>query len=141
MDDGRALTDADRETAVAALRRHAGDGVIDLDQFGDRTAAVLAAATVGELDPVFADLPGGLPALPVPARAPAPAVRPRRRPAFPLVTRLAPVAPLALLFVAIWAVSGFGYFWPIWPIMGISIGALKHGRAWGCAGRRRTYWA
>jgi hypothetical protein len=134
------LTDADRQAAVAALRSHAGAGHIDLDAFGDRTAAVLAAATIADLDSLFADLPGGVPPLPsaLPVVPLAPAVRPRSRPGLPRVARLAPIAPLAILFVAIWALTGFGYFWPVWPIMGISIGALKGGRAWGCG--RRTSW-
>jgi len=127
MDLERPVTDADREVAVAALRRHAGAGAIDLDEFGDRTAAVLAASTVSELETVFAGLPGDPPALVAPTPS---AVRPRRRPTYPLVARLAPVAPWAVLFVAIWAVTGFGYFWPVWPIMGISIGVLKRGRCW-----------
>ena len=126
MDLERPVTDADREAAVAALRRHAGAGAIDLDDFGDRTAAVLAAATVGELETVFAGLPGRPPAL---VAADPVARRPRRRTS-PLVARLAPVAPWAVLFVAIWAVTGFGYFWPVWPIMGISIGVPKRGRCW-----------
>lgn len=138
MDAGRAPTDADRQAGVAALRSHAGTGVIDLDAFGDRTAAVLAAGSVGDLEAVFADLPGGVPPLPsaLPVVRPATAGRPRSRPTLPWVARLAPVAPLALLFVAIWALTGFGYFWPVWPIMGISIGALKGGRCW-----RSPHWA
>lgn len=159
MDPQRPLTDADRQAAVAALRSHAGAGTIDLDAFGDRTAAVLAAATVADLDPVFADLPGGVP--PLPSATPSAvaahprSVRPshRRPPAWPalrpgapwpvarLVGRLAPVAPLAVLFVVIWAATGFGSFWPVWPILGISIGAFTRGACWGRPGhRRRPIW-
>ncbi|MGV1007675.1 MAG: 2TM domain-containing protein [Dermatophilaceae bacterium] len=29
--------------------------------------------------------------------------------------------------VALWAVTGRGYFWPIWPILGWGIGLLFHG--------------
>jgi hypothetical protein len=176
MDLQRPLTDADRQAAVAALRSHAGAGTIDLDVFGDRTAAVLAAATVADLDPVFADLPGRVPPLPSatppavaahprPVRsshrrppagpalrpgAPAPsdlALRPgagrssHPRPVARIVGRLAPVAPLAVLFVAIWAATGFGSFWPVWPILGISIGAFKRGACSGRPGhRRRPVW-
>jgi hypothetical protein len=133
MDASRAVTDADREAAVAALRTHAGTGAIDLDAFGARTERVLAAVTVADLESVFADLPGDAPVLPSSVPAPRPAAA-RRTPW--VWARLAPVVPLALLFVAIWAVTGFGYFWPIWPIMGISIGALKGGRCW-----RAPHWA
>ncbi len=31
-----------------------------------------------------------------------------------------------LLLVAIWAVTGAGYFWPIWPILGWGIGVVCH---------------
>ena len=34
--------------------------------------------------------------------------------------------PLAILLVAIWALTGAGYFWPIWPIGAMLIGAFKH---------------
>jgi hypothetical protein len=137
LDPGRAPTDADRQYAVAALRTHAGAGVIDLDRFGDSTAAVLAAPTVAAIDAVFADLPGGPPALPSsvpPVAIPQVPVRVRHR--MPLAwARFAPIAPLATLFVAIWAVTGFGYFWPVWPIMGITLATLKGGRC-----RRSPHW-
>jgi len=132
MDAGRVPTDADRQYAVAALRTHAGAGVIDLDRFGDSTAAVLAAPTVAAIDAVFADLPGGAPALPSsvpPVVIPQVPVRTRRRTPW-VWARLAPVAPLAVLFVTIWALTGFGYFWPVWPIMGIALATLKRGRCW-----------
>ncbi len=139
MDADRSPTDADRQAVVAALRSHAGSGAIDLDEFGLRTERALAAPTVADLQAVVADLPGAPVALPS-TSAPVPMAVPRHRARPVLWARLAPVAPLAVLFVAIWAVTGFGYFWPVWPIMGISIGALKHGRIWGCASHRRTHW-
>jgi hypothetical protein len=129
------LTDADRQAAVAALRTHAGAGHIDLDAFGDRTAVVLAAATSADLDSSFADLPGGVPILPSAVPVVPVAVRPAR-PTPAIVTRLAPVVPLALLFVAIWALTGFGSFWPVWPILGVSLATLKRSRTCG----RSPHW-
>jgi hypothetical protein len=38
-----------------------------------------------------------------------------------------------LLLIAIWALSGFGYFWVIWPMMGWGIGLVAHAS---CARRR-----
>ena len=58
-----AVTAADRDAAIAALREAAGDGLIDLDDFGDRAGAVYGASLVEELQTVLADLPA--PALPV----------------------------------------------------------------------------
>ncbi len=31
------------------------------------------------------------------------------------------------ILVAIWALSGQGYFWPVWPILGWGIGLVLHG--------------
>ena len=39
------------------------------------------------------------------------------------------------MFVAVWAVSGAGYFWPIWPILGWGIGLAIN--AWIVHGQRR----
>jgi hypothetical protein len=35
---------------------------------------------------------------------------------------------VSLGLVAIWALSGAGYFWPVWPIMGWGSACLAHGR-------------
>ena len=32
-----------------------------------------------------------------------------------------------LMLVAIWALSGQGYFWPVWPILGWGVGLALHG--------------
>ncbi len=31
------------------------------------------------------------------------------------------------MLVAIWALTGQGYFWPVWPILGWGIGLVFHG--------------
>lgn len=31
------------------------------------------------------------------------------------------------VLVAIWALSGQGYFWPVWPILGWGVGLVLHG--------------
>jgi hypothetical protein len=39
--------------------------------------------------------------------------------------------PIAVLLIAIWALTGAGYFWPMWPIGAMvlaSFGAFKHSR-------------
>jgi hypothetical protein len=51
------LTDDEREAAVLRLRQAAGDGMLTLDEVGDRLAEVYQARTVGELAPLTADLP------------------------------------------------------------------------------------
>jgi hypothetical protein len=66
-------SDADRERVAAVLRRAAGEGRLELAELDERLAAVYAARTYGDLEPIIRDLPaaGAVPALPVP-----PPVRP-----------------------------------------------------------------
>lgn len=48
-------------TAMQDLGTHYAEGRIDLTEFNDRTAKVAEARTLGQLRPLFDDLPGGLP--------------------------------------------------------------------------------
>src|SRR3954451_67458 len=50
-------SDADRERVAAALRRHHVDGRLDTDELQERLGACYAARTLGELEPLLADLP------------------------------------------------------------------------------------
>ena len=34
---------------------------------------------------------------------------------------------VSILVVAIWALTGAGYFWPMWPILGMGVAALFTG--------------
>lgn len=104
------LSTADRDRAIDQLRHHAGDGRIDLDEFGERVTTVLAARTTGELAPVLA----GLPHVVTPAEQ-----RRRRRQSVAAVTT--PYLAVMALLALIWAVTGAGYFWPIWPMLGWGI--------------------
>lgn len=75
------VTEAQREAAIAALRTAAGEGQIDLEEFGERAGAVFGARRVDEIRAVLADI--GSADLPVlfptlaPDRLPVP---PRPRP-------------------------------------------------------------
>ena len=91
--------DADRERTAERLRDAAAEGRLRPDELEARLETALGASTLGELERVVADLP-------VPPPAPP-------RPRLP-VTYLA----VSALLVAIWALTGAGYFWPIWPILG-----------------------
>lgn len=110
MTDQTRASDAEREQVAETLRTHAAAGRLDADELEDRLGRALTARTRAELEPLVADLP-------------APAPRPRRQ-----IPRIPPVIPLAILLVAIWALTGAGYFWPIWPIGAMLIGAFKHSR-------------
>lgn len=52
------IGDAERDLAVTELREHHAAGRIDATEFEDRMDAALHARTQGELDVLFADLPG-----------------------------------------------------------------------------------
>src|SRR5436190_15763504 len=54
---GTRASDAERERAAEALRRHHADGRLDMEELEERTERVYAAKTLGDLDQLFADLP------------------------------------------------------------------------------------
>jgi hypothetical protein len=99
--------DSDRERTAERLRTAAAEGRLSAEELEERLEVALAARTHGELEAVVADLPS---AEPPPSRRPDP-----ERRAF-LMT--------SLLLVAIWALTGAGYFWPIWPILGWGVFVL-----------------
>jgi hypothetical protein len=115
-DDKRA-SDAERDRVVSDLRAHAGEGRLSVDELDGRIASALAATTRAELAPLLADLP----------RLP-------RRPS-PLADRrdftelLRSYLMVMALLVAIWALTGAGYFWPVWPMLGWGIGVASHASA------------
>ena len=125
-------SDADRESTVAQLREHGAAGRLDVDELEQRIGAAYAARTHGELAALLADLP---------AKRATGAVAPRRPhdwTPFLQVSALlgdlpvnvhtravaprhghdwAPFLQVSVLLIAIWAVSGAGYFWPAWVIV------------------------
>lgn len=118
-------SDAEREGVAERLRQHAAEGRLRVEELEERLAAAFSARTRGELEPLLSDLPGRSPLV-----APQ---RPRRRAA-----QLPPLAVLALALVAVWALTGAGYFWPLWPILAV----FWFGGPWGrrglaCGHRRR----
>src|SRR5215207_7121670 len=54
---GTRASDAERDGAADALRRHHADGRLSTDELEERTGRAYAATTLGDLDQVFADLP------------------------------------------------------------------------------------
>src|SRR4051794_20476409 len=110
-------SDADRERVAAALRRHHLDGRLDTDELQERLGACYAARTLGQLEPLLADLPGA-PAAARAGRRPPPRPGARRRP--PRARRGGPPpwarpAPAVLAVVAVVLVLA-------------TLGALAHGR-------------
>jgi hypothetical protein len=116
---GLRISDRDREEATASLREHAAAGRLTLDELDTRLEAALSARTRAELDAQFADLPR-----PRTARHPH-----AKRLGMRIHTTV--YVWVALGMVAIWLLTGMGYFWPIWPIMGWGIGVVSHRGACG----------
>jgi Domain of unknown function (DUF1707)/2TM domain len=119
-------SDADRERTAERLRTAAGEGRLSADELEERLERALSARTESELEPLTADLPA--------PRAPAPR-RPRRRWD---TEHLRAYVGVSVMLVAIWALTGAGYFWPIWPILGWGVGLLTDAGRLGRPCRRRS---
>ena len=109
-------SDADRERTVTRLRDHGAAGRLDPDELAERVGAALSARTVGELTELLADLPRG-------GRSSR-----RDRSRQELHDHVRAFVAVQLLLIAIWALSGFGYFWVVWPLLGWGIGLVAHAR-------------
>jgi hypothetical protein len=48
-------------------------------------------------------------------------------------------AAVSLLLVAIWALTGMGYFWPVWPILGWGVSFVMPHGPHACGRRRRLH--
>lgn len=99
-------SDAERESTVTQLREHGGAGRLDVEELEQRVAAAYSARTHGELANLLTDLPRR---------------SPERRPV-DLHRRHGHghgggFLPVVALLIAIWAITGAGYFWPAWVIV------------------------
>lgn len=112
-------SDADRDGTVAALRSHAAEGRLELAELEERLEAAFAARTHAELAALTSDLPR----------------RESRHPG-PRPSELRPYLAVMALLIAIWAVTGAGYFWPLWPMLGWGV-PLAMGRRGSASGWRR----
>ena len=119
-------SDDEREQAATALRDHAAAGRLTVEELGQRLQTAFAAPTRKDLYELFEDLPG----------QPRFAARPRDDDAGVRAHRAHVRAYMifCVAIIALWAVTGLGYFWPIWPIMGWGIGVASHTAA--CRPRR-----
>jgi len=119
--DAVRASDAEREQAATALRDHTAAGRLTVDELAQRLQAAFAARTRKDLHDLFGDLPLRI----GPDRAHRDRVKARAHKAHVRAYLLFCVA-----MVALWAVTGLGYFWPIWPIMGWGIGVASHTAAY-----------
>ena len=119
-------SDADREAVVHILRDHAAAGRLSTEELEERIARALEARTFADLEVLQADLP----ARPDPRRAERRHEIARRA----LREHMRTYVMVMTLLVAIWALTGMGYFWPVWPMVGWGIGLWSHAA---CTPRRR----
>lgn len=98
-------SDAERERAAEALRRHHADGRLTTDELEERSERAYAATTLGDLDGLFGDLPR--------LRDPDDERRARRPWVWPPAVGLPLVA---LLFAVAVLASAHGLFF-LWPVM------------------------
>jgi hypothetical protein len=120
---GLLASDADRERIAERLRSAAGEGRLTPAELEERLERVFSARTDAELEPLVADLPS-----------------PPREPRRPDRSHQRAYVAVCLMLVAIWALTGAGYFWPIWPIVGWGIGVLADsGGRLGRPCRRRSF--
>lgn len=117
------IGDAERERVRLVLSRHAEDGRITLEEYSDRLGEVYAARTTPELQEALRELP------PLPLRDAG--VLPAERAAAARRVRagVAAYVGFVALMLAIWVVTGAGFFWPLWPIIGVGFGMARAVRA------------
>jgi hypothetical protein len=122
-------SDAERDVVVESLRGHAQAGRLTSDELEERVELALAAKTRADLAALQRDLPQ-------PARRVAPRPQPRQehRHGPP------PFVPIAILLIAIWAVTGAGYFWPMWPLLWFGVIALMRSGHRSVTGNTRRTW-
>jgi Domain of unknown function (DUF1707)/2TM domain len=103
-------SDADRERAAERLRAATAEGRLTSEELEERLETAFSARTDAELEQLVADVP-----------APA---RPVARPRLWDSEHVRAYVGTMLLLIAIWALTGAGYFWPIWPMLGWGIGVF-----------------
>ena len=119
-------SDAERDAVVEALRAHAQAGRLTADELEERVGLALAAKTREDLAKLQDDLPA--PARRIVAR---PTRARRGHPGF---------LPIAVLLIAIWALTGAGYFWPMWPLLWFAFAAFARGGHMRVTGNTRRTW-
>ena len=122
-DDKRA-SDSERDSVVSDLRAHAAEGRLSVEELDQRIATALSAQTRADLAPLLDDLP------------------PRPRPVTDrrdFQEHLRSYLMVMALLVAIWALTGMGYFWPVWPMLGWGIGVWSHAAAVRTPRKRRAF--
>lgn len=120
-DDVR-LSDADRDVASEFLRHNFSEGRLTLVEMEERLEVVYAAKTGADLAGVFDDLPHSKSA----ARTGGPPVR-ESEGTRGFSEHMRVYLVVNAFMVAIWLLTGLGYFWPIWVIVPWGFAVAMHG--------------
>ena len=109
-------SDADRDRVAAVLRQHCSAGRLTFEELSDRLGQVYEARTLDQLFALTNDMPDPEPHPHLGEYLPQlrPIVPARRR---ALAVDAATYAVISAVLVAVWAVTGGGYFWPMWLII------------------------
>ena len=120
-------SDADRERIAERLRAATAEGRLTSEELEERLESAFSARRGAELEPLVADLP-------------APAARTVARRERWDSDHVRAYVGVSIMLIAIWALTGAGYFWPIWPMLGWGIGVVADsgGRLRGPCGRRSS---
>ncbi|WP_141955004.1 DUF1707 SHOCT-like domain-containing protein [Actinoallomurus bryophytorum] len=116
MDQMLRAADRDRDEVTEILREHYAQGRLTLEEFGERSAAAMAARTMGELQALTADLPA--------SAEPENTAWSRTR------MRWIAVAGVVATAIVLGIVTYAGHFalaWPTWLVILVAI-RLLHGR-------------
>lgn len=113
-------SDAEREAAADALRRHATAGRLEPDELDERLGGAYGARTTDDLAALVADLP----ALADPTAATRPADHAARvELRAHLLQRGGGGLAIVLVCVAVWVATGAeGHPWPVWVLLGAGVG-------------------
>jgi hypothetical protein len=108
QDPGLRASDDERESTVTLLREHGAAGRLDVEELEQRIGTAYAARTRGDLAALLDDLP----------RTQSVVAHRSHRPAWRRSGHeWALFAQVSILLIAIWALSGAGYFWPAWVMV------------------------
>lgn len=127
-------SDSEREHVARIMQAAAAQGLLTLDEADERLAAVYAARTRAELEPMTVDLPDHGRRL----LENSPEARSVARTG--LIRHAVTVAVVGLLLVAVFFATGAPFLWPAWPLAFMAFSLFGHARRIGVVPDRRRHW-
>jgi len=119
-------SDQERDVVLALLGNAYAEGRLTRDEFDERSAAVAAARTLGDLPPVVDDLVAAVPATPSRMDLHAEAARRYRADRLEALTYLGPAVICWVIWVWLLAADrGTPFPWPIFVTMGTAMPAIR----------------